>query len=285
MIDASSPQVDASNPPKRWGRRPDFPLTSGVWRATERELMVWRRTWRGNAVTLVVQPLLFLAAMGIGLGGLVDESTGDLTTRSAADISYLEFITPGLLVASAMLAVSGNALWGLMAGLKWMGQFRSMVHTAMTPGDVFVGIIIYNATKAAFGAAIFVVVAAVLGGVVSLWAPLAVVVAAVLAATTVAALGGYAAGKENDFTFPLIMRLGIMPLFLLSGTFFPIEQLPDALEPLCWLSPLFHAAEAARMATAGSMSAWFVLHLSVLVIIGVVAVPIGIGRFTRRLTP
>lgn len=278
-------EIGARNSPNRWVSRAEFSLTSGVWRATERELMVWRRTWRGNAVTLVVQPLLFLAAMGIGLGGLVDESTGDLTTRSAAGISYLEFITPGLLVASAMLAVAGNSLWGLMAGLKWMGQFRSMVHTAMTPGDVFVGVILYNSIKAAFGAAIFVVVAAVLGGVTSWWAPLAVIVAAVLAATTVAVLGGYAAGKEDDFTFPLVMRLGIMPLFLLSGTFFPVEQLPDALEPVCWLSPLFHAAEAARMATAGSMSPWFVAHLSLLVGLLGVALPIGIVRFTRRLTP
>lgn len=260
-------------------------LTSGVWRATERELLVWRATWRGNAVTLIVQPLLFLAAMGIGLGGLVDESSGDLTTRSAADISYLEFITPGLLVASAMLAVAGNSLWGMMAGLKWMGQFRSMVHTAMTPGDVFVGVVIYNAVKASFGAALFVIVAVLLGGVSSPWAPLAVVVAGLLAGATVSVLGGYAAGKENDYSFPLIMRLGVMPLFLMSGTFFPVEQLPDALQPLCWLSPLFHAAEAARMATTGNMAWWFVGHVAVLVAIVAVTLPIGIGRFEKRLTP
>lgn len=247
--------------------------------------MVWRRTFRGNIVTLIVQPLLFLLAMGIGLGGLVDESTGDITTRSAADISYLEFITPGLLVASAMMAAAPHALWGIMAGIKWMGQFQSMVHAAMTPGDVFVGVIFFNAIKAAVSAAVFLVIAAILGGAVSPWAPLAVLVAAALTTTFVSILAGYSAGKENDSTFPLIMRLGIMPMFLMSGTFFPVEQLPDALQPLAWLSPLFHAAEAARMATAGSMSVWFIGHLAVLVAVTAVAVPIGIRRFTRRLTP
>lgn len=267
------------------GGRRRLELTSGVWRATERELIIWRRTWRGNAVTLIVQPLLFLAAMGIGLGGLVDESSGDLSTRSATDISYLQFVTPGLLVASAMLAVAGSALWGFMAGIKWMGQYRSMVHTAMTPGDVFVGLVLFHGVKAGFGAALFVLVATVLGAIVSPWAILAVLVATVLASATVAGLGGYSATKENDFSFPLIMRLGVMPLFLLSGTFFPIEQLPDALRPLCWLSPLFHAAEAARMATTGQMTWWFLGHVTVLLALLAVTLPVGIARFHRRLTP
>src|SRR5699024_9897655 len=139
-------------------------------------------------------------------------------------IDYLQFVTPGLLVASAMLAVAGSALWGIMSGIKWMGQYRSMVHTAMTPGDVFVGFVLYHGLKAAIGAALFVVVGAALGGITSPLAVLAIIIAAVLTGATAAGLGGYAASRENDFTFPLIMRLGIMPLFLLSGTFFPIEQ-------------------------------------------------------------
>lgn len=260
-------------------------LTRGVWRATEREVLVWRSAWKGNAVALVVEPLLFLAAMGIGLGGLVDESTGLVTTRTASDITYLAFVTPGLLVASAMLAVASAALWGVMAGIKWMGQYRSMVHTALTPGDVFAGLVVFQGCKAGFGAALFLIVATALGGVASPWALAAVPVAIVLGATTMATLGGYAADKDDDFTFPLIMRLGIMPLFLLSGTFFPVEQLPDALQPLCWLSPLFHAAEAARMATTGQMSWWFVAHLGVLVAILAVVLPVGIARFRRRLRP
>lgn len=278
-----------THPGSTVARRPsqaDRPqLTRGVWRATEREVRVWRHSWRGNAVTLVIEPLLFLVAMGIGLGGLVDESTGELTTRTASDITYLAFVTPGLLVASAMLAVASSALWGVMAGIKWMGQYRSMVHTAMTPGDVFGGLVAFHGLKAGFGAALFLIVATALGGVASPWAMLAVLVAVIGGATTMAALGGYAAGKDNDFTFPLVMRLGIMPLFLLSGTFFPVEQLPDALQPLCWLSPLFHAAEAARMATTGQMSWWFAAHLGVLVAILAVVLPIGIARFGRRLRP
>lgn len=260
-------------------------MTRLVLRAAERELMLWRRMWRGSIVTALVQPLMFLGAMGIGLGGLVDENTGDITTRSARGISYIEFITPGLMVAAAMLAMSGGALWGVMAGVKWMGQFRSMVHTAMTPGDIYGGLIAAAGVRGGVTAAAFCLMAALLGGVTSLWAPLAIGITMLTAAATVAALGAYSAGKQDDYTFPLIIRLVILPMFLFSGTFFPVEQLPNAIEPLAWLSPLFHASEPARMATTGSLDAWFLLHAGVLVAIIAVSLPIGIRRFTRRLTP
>lgn len=253
-----------------------------VLRALERELLVWRRTWRGSAVTSFVSPALYLGAMGLGLGGLVDANTGP---ASVDGLGYMEFVAPGLLVATSMMAVSGDGLWGVMAGVKWMGQFRSMVHTAMTPGDVFGGLVLQSGVRGAVSAAVFLVTAAVLGGVTSLLAPLAVVVAAVLGAATKAALSAYAVTKETDDTFPLIVRLGVMPMFLFSGTFFPVGQLPDGIEPLAWLSPLFHAAEAARAATAGGFGLAALGHFGVLVAILVVAVPFGVRNFARRLTP
>lgn len=260
-------------------------LTPGVWRATERELMIWRRTWRGTVVTAVIEPVLFLAAMGLGVGDLVDASTGDIDLGGGATVDYLGFVTPGLMVAMAMTAMAGNSLWGLMAGMKWMGQFRSMVHTSITPGDIYGGLIAAAATKTALSASVFLAVAAAFGGVVSPWAVLAVPVAMLTAATTVAVLTAYSSGKEDDYTFPMVMRLGVLPLFFLSGTFFPLEQLPDAVQPAAWISPLFHACEAARQATTGTVDGLFVVHVAVLVAIVATVAPIGVRRFTRRLTP
>lgn len=250
-----------------------------VLRAFERELLVWSRTWRGSAFTAFVQPLLFLGAMGLGLGGLIDERTTDVE-----GLRYLEFVAPGLLVASAMMSVAGDALWGVMAGVKWMGQFRSMVHTSMQPGDVYAGRALAAGARASVAATAFLLVAALLGGVTSWWAPLAVPVAALLALATSAALSAYSVGREGDETFPLIMRLGVVPLFLFSGTFFPVEQLPDAIEPVAWLSPLWHAAETARMATAGGLEPIALLHVGVLVAVVVVVLPLGIRAFENRLT-
>ena len=81
------------------------------------------------------------------------------------------------------------------------------------------------------------------------------------------------------------MRIGVIPLFLFSGTFFPVDQLPDALEPLAWLSPLWHAVEACRFLTVGDLDIAIVGHALVLVALFSVAVPLGNRAFTNRLTP
>lgn len=256
-------------------------MTQSVWRALERELLVFARTWRGNAFTAIVQPMLFLLAMGIGLGDLVDEGAGS----STVGITYLEFVAPGLLAASALLAVSGEALWGVMGGVKWMGQFKGMVATPMTPGDVYGGLVMSAGVRAGAAAVAFLVVAALLGGVASFWAPLAVVAAVLLAMATMAALSAYAVRKEDDSTFPLIMRLGVIPLFLFSGTFFPVDQLPSAIQPVAFISPLWHGVEVARDAMTGGLDAWTLLHAGVLVALVAVAVPFGVRGFERRLTP
>ena len=255
-------------------------MSALVLRALERELVVYARTWRGNAFSSFVQPMLFLGAMGLGLGGLIDDG-GD----AAAGLDYLTFVAPGLLVASALLSGAGESLWGVMSGVKWMGQFNSMVATAMRPGDVYGGLVLSTGVRALIAAVPFLAVAAALGGVSSWCAPFALVPTGLVALATSAVLSAYSVRQENDSTFPVIMRIGIIPLFLFSGTFFPVEQLPDGLEPLVWVSPLFHGVEAARDATTGALGTSTGLHLLVLVVLIAAALPWGITGFTRRLTP
>lgn len=255
-------------------------MSALVVRALERELLVYVRTWRGNAFTAFVQPMLFLGAMGLGLGGLVDEAGTD-----AAGLDYLAFVAPGLLAASALLSTAGESLWGVMGGVKWMGQFNSMVATAMTPGDVYGGRVLSTGVRSLVAAVPFLGVAAVFGGVPSWWAPLALIPTVLLAMASAACLSAYAITRESDSTFPLIMRLGIIPLFLFSGTFFPVEQLPELVRPLVWLSPLWHAVEPARDATTGSLDALTGVHIAVIAGLLAAVLPIGVRGFTRRLTP
>jgi len=260
-------------------------VTVQVFRALERELLVFARTWRGSAFTAFVQPMLFLAAMGLGLGGLVDDGPGAGGTSLGGELDYLAFVAPGLLAASALLSVAGDGLWGVMAGVKWMGQFKGMVATAMTPGDVYGGLVLSRGIRAFIAAVPFLAVATALGAVSSWWAPLALLAALLLGTATTACLAAYSVRRENDATFPLIMRLGIIPLFLFSGTFFPVGQLPDAVQPVVALSPLWHGVEVARDATTGTVDSITLVHLAVLVALVLVVLPIGIRGFTRRLTP
>jgi lipooligosaccharide transport system permease protein len=172
-----------------------------------------------------------------------------------------------------------------MAGTKWVRTFHAMVSTPLRPADVYGGVVGWTAARAFAGATVFLVVAALLGAVLSPWGVLAVPAAALCAAAFAAPLTAFSATQETDARFPLIMRIGILPLFLFSGTFFPISQLPDVLQPLCVLSPLWHGVELCRGATTGSIDFWpAVGHVAVLVACVLAGWRWGTRSFTRKLS-
>jgi lipooligosaccharide transport system permease protein len=253
---------------------------TGMLRVVEREFHVYRRLWRGLVFSTFLSPILFLAAMGLGLGGLVDENSGQV-----AGLPYLDFVAPALLVASAVQLAAAESMWPVMAGTKWIRMYHGMVATPIRASDVYGGFVIWNALRTVLSAGVFLLVAAALGAVPSAWGVLAVPAAALTAAAFCAPLAAFSATQESDQAFPVIMRLGILPLFLFSGTFFPIEELPAALERLAVLSPLWHGVELARDATTGHFEAWADLgHVAFLVACVVVGAAIGRRTFTRRLT-
>ena len=248
-------------------------------RVVEREARVFRKLWRGTVFSSFVTPVMFLAAIGLGVGGVVRDPTGRL-----GGASYLVFVTPGLLAASAMQNAAGNSLWPVMAGTKWVRTFHAMVATPVTASDVYGGFVVWNAIRSSFGIVAFLAVGALLGGVPSPWGVLAVPAAMLCAMAFAAPLSAYAATRESDQAFPVIIRFGIIPLFLFSGTFFPVRQLPSALRALAPLSPLWHGVELCRAATTGHLRAGPAAgHVAVLV--GFVAVGWWWGRrtFSRRL--
>jgi lipooligosaccharide transport system permease protein len=253
--------------------------TPAVLRVVEREARVFRRLWRGTVYSSFVTPVLFLAAIGVGLGGLVDERRGDV-----AGLDYLTFVTPGLLAASAMQTAAGESLWPVMAGTKWVRTFHAMVATPVGASDVYGGFIVWTAVRVAMSATAFLAVAAVLGGVPSAWGVLAVPAAVLCAAAFAAPLASFAATQDTDIAFPLILRLGIVPLFLFSGTFFSVDELPQWLRTVSALSPLWHGVELCRAATTGSVE-WGAAGAHVAVLAGCVAAGWwwGTRTFTRRL--
>lgn len=255
-------------------------MSSAVLRVVEREAIVFSRLWRASLFSSFVQPTLYLAAMGLGLGGLIDRR------GPVAGLDYLTFVTPGMLAASSMQLAAGESMWPVLVGAKWRRNFHAAVATPVSPGDVFCGLVIWISVRAAIAGAAFLVVATVLGGVAS---PLGLfaVPAAVLGAVAFAApLAAFAATQETDIVFPLIMRLGILPLFLFSGTFFPITALPGWLRPVSYASPLWHAVELAREATTGHLHlAAAGSHVAVLAGCTGVGLIAGIRTFTARLAP
>ena len=167
-----------------------------------------------------------------------------------------------------------------------MRTSHAMVATPVGSGDVYCGFLAWVAIRAAMSGTAFLFVAALLGGVESAWGVLALP-AAVLGGLSVAApIGAFSATQETDLSFPIIMRIGVIPLFLFSGTFFPVSQLPSGLRPLSALSPLWHAVELARAATTGHVH-WpaAIVHVAFLLACIAAGSAWGTRTFARRLTP
>jgi lipooligosaccharide transport system permease protein len=171
-----------------------------------------------------------------------------------------------------------------MAGVKWIRVFHAMVATPIRPRDVFDGTVASTTIRAAGGATGLLVVAALFGAIPSAWGVLAIPAAGLCAAAFASPLTAFTGTQETDLRFPVIMRLGILPLFLVSGTFFPISQLPSWLQPLAWLSPLWHGVVLCRDATTGTLGPGSVfVHVAVLVACITAGRVWGVRTFTRRL--
>ena len=255
--------------------------TPPMLRVVERELVVSRRLWRGWVSSHLITPLLYLTAMGVGLGAIVDDRG-----QTVEGLSYIQFVAPGLLAATALMLAAGESLWPVMVGTKWMRTFHAMAATSLRPADVFDGFLVWTALRAVAGSGLFLVGAALLGGVSSPWGLLAIPAATLGAAAFAAPLAAYSATQDSDATFPVIMRLGVVPLFLFSGTFFPVRQLPGALQPVAALSPLWHTVELCRGATSGSVGGAAVLaHVGILGALVAAGRAWGTRTFARKLAP
>jgi len=255
-----------------------------VMRVLEREWLVWKRLWRGSTFSFVVTPLLFLAAMGLGLGDLVQKSSGNVD-----GVSYLDFVAPGLMAASAVMMAAGDSLWPVMAGVKWMGTYHAAVSTPIRSRDVLAGKLVWTACRTGMGATIFLIVAAILGAVESPWGVLAVPATMLGAVAIAAPLCAWAIVQESDAPFAVVMRIVIFPLFLFSGTFFPVSRLPNAIEWLAVFSPMWHAVELCRGAMTGGVAGAdslvaVVAHVAALVAFIAVGWHFGTRTFRKVLT-
>ena len=278
-IPSAGPPADA---PPAWVTRVADRLAA--WpplRQAEREARIWVRTWKGAAVNGLLTPLLFLGAMGLGLGGLIDDNAGG---RSVDGLAYLTFVTPGILAAAALQSAAGDALWPVMSGIKWTKTFHAAAATPLGPGDVLGGYLIWSAARLTLNSVAFLAIAAVLGGVPSWWGLLAIPAAVAGGMALSAPLAAYTSRQDSDLSFPIIMRIVVMPMFLFSGTFFAVDQLPAVLRPVAWVTPLFHAVELCRGFTTGQVDALAVVgHTAFLAACIAGGWWLGAREFARRL--
>ena len=212
----------------------------------------YRRTWRASIMTTFVNPVLYLAAMGVGLGSFINKGGH---TQSLGNLSYLQFVAPALAATTAATTAASESMFPVMGAIKWVGTYFGMLATPLRVGDVLAGHLMWIATRVATAVAAYLVVMAAFGAILS---PLAIFVFPVGVLTGMAfatPLAAFAASQENEEAFPLVFRLGVIPLFLFSGVFFPISQLPTGLRIVAYITPLWHGVNLCRSLTLGQVDA------------------------------
>jgi lipooligosaccharide transport system permease protein len=255
---------------------------AGLTHVLEHRAVQYRRTFKSSVFTSFLSPLLFLTAMGIGLGGYVDRSGG----AALGGLTYLQFLAPGLLAATVMQSAAFEATFPIIGGLNWQRTFHAMYATPLSPRDIAFGNLAWMAIRLAMISTVFTVVIVLFGAAHSPLVVLGIPVAVLTGMAFGAPIAAFSATQRTPNRFNVIFRFGITPLFLFSGTFFPIESLPSFLQPVAWLSPLWHGVDLTRglvLGTLGQNPLVMLAHVVVLATIVIVATYATAVTIERRL--
>ena len=268
---AHSPEVSAAKA-RRWG----------VFYYAEQVLRVmWGYGW-SILMYSVGQPVAYLFAMGVGLATLVDADSA----TAFGGVSYLAFIAPALLVSAAVMTAANEFTFPVMGGFKWRRTYYGPHASPLTPEQIAGGHIIAVTLRFLVQSAIYFAAVALFGASPSGWGWVSVLVATVAGLSFGLPLMAYAASiKEDKGQFALVMRFIVMPLFLFSGTFFPLDTLPLAVRWIGWISPIWHGTELGRVFTYGYQEppVLTIVHVVVLLALAVLGWTLTKQQFVKRM--
>jgi lipooligosaccharide transport system permease protein len=240
----------------------------------------YRRTWRGTIFSSVLNPVLFLGAMGLGLGTLVNRHG----TAHLGGVSYLTFLAPGLLAAAAMETGIGECTYPVLGSVKWNRTYQAAVASPLGPGDVFRGHQLFVTMRLLMNCGIFLAVMAAFGAARSPTVIFALPAALLTGLAFAAPVEAWAITRNKDSGFAVVYRFVLIPLFLFSGTFFPVTQLPAWIRPVAYLTPLWHGVALCRGISLGTLTAGAaLLHIGFLAAVAAAGLVVGRRTYERRL--
>jgi lipooligosaccharide transport system permease protein len=256
--------------------------SDGYLAAYEHQILLYLRNWRGSLFSNFAQPVLFLLAMGVGLGAYVDKGG----TSATGGVSYLEFLAPALLVSSVMQGAAGEGTFPVLEGFQWTRRYYAMFATPLTPAAIAFGQLAWTATHTLLVGAIFCTVIVLFGAAASPGIAWSVPIAVLTGIAFSAPIAAFMSTQRDTDAWNNIWRFGITPLFLFSGTFFPIERLPELIRPIAWVLPLWHGVDLARSAALGTIAEHPLLalaHVVILMAVAMAGVAAMFAMFRRRL--
>ncbi len=254
-----------------------LPLLKVSYRAVrvwQRNFAVLLRLWKTETWPPFVEPILYVAALGLGLGGYVSRIEG---------LSFLQFLAPAFVATAAMFVASFECLFGSFVRMEFQKTFDAILATPLNIEEVISGEIFWGGSRAVFASFGVLVILAAFGLVESAWAFLTLPVAFAegLMFASLAMIFTALAPAIDSFNY--YITLGLTPMFLFSGVFFPIDSLPRGIQILAWFSPLTHAVALQRALVLGRRSGDLLFDLLWMLVVAFVAANIAIHLMARRI--
>ena len=239
------------------------PRRYGSWYVAEHRIRGIRSYYKTLLFTAIGSPFMYLFALGVGLATLVDRHNG------LGGTSYLVFVAPALIASAAVTAAVEECSYPILMGFKWNPIFFGMNAAPISGAQIVNGIFIAVLARLLPTALIYYLVMLVFGAVPSPLGVLDIPIAVLTGMAFGLVIASYMATVEQDVGQPaFIQRFIVIPLFLFSGTFFPLSQMPFFLQWIGWISPLWHGTELGRVVSYGAVEPGWLTLVHVLYPIG-----------------
>lgn len=242
-----------------------------IWR---RNYLVWRKLAGESILGNIADPLFYMLGMGFGLGTMLPEVNG---------VTYIAFLAGGTVCYSTMFAASFEALYSGFARMHVQRTWEGMMNAPITLDDVVFAEWIWAASKSLLSGMAVLIVAAILG-LTQNWLCVLIIPLAFLIGLCFAGLGLImtSLAKTYDF-FTFWFTLGLTPMVLLAGVFYPVENMHPVLQLVSAILPLTHAIEISRPLLLGHVPQNILLHVAVLLAYGATGFYVSLLIFRRRL--
>ncbi len=245
-----------------------------IW---EKNFIAYRRAWK-VVFSGFFEPVFYLFAVGIGVGALV----GDVQGPGGVAVPYAAFVAPAMMAASAMNGAVIETTFNIFFKLKFQKVYEGVLTTPMQPSDIAIGEIGWALLRGVVYSTAFVIVMAFMGMAKS-WLAIFAVPAATLVGFAFGATGLAASTFMRSWQDFDLVTLVTMPLFLFSGTFYPLDVYPPLIQNVAKISPLYHGTELLRGFTLGILD-WSMLgHTTFLVVMGLISAAIANRRLDGML--
>ncbi|MDA8214641.1 MAG: ABC transporter permease [Nitrospiraceae bacterium] len=231
-----------------------------AFRVWQRNFTVYTKLYKSSIALNFVEPVLYLAALGLGLGAFVKEING---------VPYINFIAPGIIASSAMFAATYECTYGTYVRMTYQKTFDAILATPVNIDDLVAGELMWGATKSMLYGTIIMIVISIFGLVDSPLIMLAIPVLFISGLIFAEISMIFAAIVPGIDSFNYFYTLFMTPMFLFSGIFFPLNTLPPVISKIAFFTPLYHLVNICRAFASGllSLAVWDIVWIFVVVVI------------------